>query len=285
MNVTFVNGNGSSFSIDNNNYILSDWAGFGDMRPYVQSLKAPYQHGRTYIDTLAEPKEIILTMVIKASTRQTLFNRRYVVEEAFNPLLGEGYLQWTQPNGTSIFRIDCVPSEVIFPEGEAKSHIHHTVILRLTALKPFWYNPVQQSENMAYFIGGLELPFELPFTLGEMGNTKTVVNAGNVNTPVEIHFGGPITQPIVLSNETSDKDITITQNIAADETLKITTEFGNKTVIIDDGITETDAWQYVQADSKFWELLVGNNDLVYQAASVGEGALAAIYWYNRYSGR
>jgi len=280
MLLSFINSNGESFPISGN-YILKSWWGFGELPVDIQSSKAPYQDGRTYIDTIADSRDFGFDFTIIGATRQEVFNRRLLITSHFNPKLGPGTLEWQQDDGT-IYHIDCI-SKLSFPSGDGQSANHQTVIVQLFAPNPFWYNPTQQEKIMVGFEGGLSFPFSFPFGLGSVGTQIDVLNTGDVDTPIMVYFYGEIVNP-KIQNLTTDEEISVIRTIADGDILIINTAFGEKSAMVLSGGEYINAFEYVDPDSVFWKLAPGINTVKYTASSEGANARCRLYYYHRYSG-
>ena len=111
-----------------------------------------------------------------------------------------------------------------------------------------------------------------------------VTNSGDVPTPVKLLFLGPSINPII-TNVTTGKFIKINKNIASNETLEINTGYGKKTVVIinADG-SKSNAFNFIDLNSTFWELIVGDNIITYDADSGAGSAKVYMYFSNRYEG-
>jgi hypothetical protein len=133
--------------------------------------------------------------------------------------------------------------------------------------------------------------FELIFPEGDdiifssLSNQEVIINnTGDVPAPVRIQFLGGSTNP-TITNETTGEFITVNKVIASNEILEITTGYGDKRVelIADDG-TRTNAFNYIDLDSTFFSLALGENILSYNADS-GACSTRSIYYSNKYLGR
>ena len=282
MLISFENANSEIFNIQGNYILTPNWSGFGDMPVITQLSKAPYQDGETFIDTLYDKRILTVEFAITGSTRQQVFNRRLLVNRYFNPKLGLGKLIWQQEDGT-IYHIDCIVSDLKFPDGEGQSQSHQMVIIQFIAPNPFWYDPNILTSYLVGFAGGLSFPFSFPINFGTVGTQITINNAGNVDTPILITFSGEITDP-VITNNTTGESLTIVKTINDGDTLIINTAFGSKSVRILSGGVYSNAFEYVDPDSKFWQLVPGENDISYSATSEGANAKGQLQYYQRYSG-
>mgnify|MGYP002411558008 CR=1 FL=1 len=112
---------------------------------------------------------------------------------------------------------------------------------------------------------------------GRSTRQQTIIqNNGDVETAVN---------PKVINNNTGEF-IQVNREVGADEKLIITTEFGNKRVTLKNTVTgeETNAFGWIDLDSTFFNLDVGDNLMSYSADSGQETAKVWIKWRNRYSG-
>ena len=282
MLLTYVNANDESFAIQDNCILSKNWSGFSEIPIDHQLSKAPYQDGKTYIDTLFDPRILTIEFLIKGDDRQEVFDRRLTVTKQFNPKLGVGKIIWEQEDGTEYY-IDCIPYTPIFPSGKAQNKWYQVVIVQFLAPNPFWYNPTQWENTLVGFSGGFSFPFSFPISFGTVGTEKEIVNIGNVDTPVMIYLYGELEDP-VISNATTDEEITVVETIADGDILIINTAFGEKAALLLSGGVYTNAFEYIDPDSTFWKLEPGSNTIEYSVTSEGENAKCLIYYYHRFSG-
>jgi hypothetical protein len=278
--ITFINADGEEFNISPPNYLLLNFDGFEQGQVEIQSSKAPYQDGETYIDNLFAKKIMTLEFALFGDNQQEVFDRRLIVSKRFNTRLGMGKLRLQQVAG-STYDIDVITKSIQF--GSVTSKYHNKAIIELIAPNPFWYDPTQIEQIMIGFSGGFSFPFSFPFNLGTVGSQLEVNNSGNIETPVMIYFYGEVVNP-VIQNLTTDEDIIINQTVNDGDILIINTAFGEKSVMILSGGVYTNAFEYVDPDSVFWKLAPGTNTLKYTVDSEGENAQCRIYYYHRYSG-
>lgn len=282
MKISFINANDEIFEITGNYILGKDWSGFGEINVDHKTEKAPYQDGETYIDTILGTKDIVIPFLIKGSTRQSVFDRRLIVQKAFNPKLGLGKLVWEQDDGTEYY-IDCLPFSPIFPGGKSQGKWYQQVIIRFLAPNPYWYNPTQIQEILIGFSGGLQFNWSFPISFGQVGSSVIVNNLGNVETPVLIYIYGEVVDPIITNN-TTDESIEIVGTVNDGDILIINTAFGEKgALLLSDG-EYTNVFQMVDPDSTFWYINPGLNNLSYTVTSEGENAECRVMFYYRYSG-
>lgn len=157
-------------------------------------------------------------------------------------------------------------------------------LLELSCMDPMFEDILQSSEQISTWVGGWKWKFKLPFRMKQRGEPrKNIINEGHVETPVEIEFHGPAVNPQIL-NLTTGEFIRIERELTSDDILYINTAFGEKKVeIIRDGGRE-DAFDYLDLDSQFFSLQVGDNVIEYQSENGLDPQSVQIYYYNRYIG-
>lgn len=157
-------------------------------------------------------------------------------------------------------------------------------LLELSCMDPMFEDILQSSEQISTWVGGWKWKFKLPFRMKQRGEPrKNIINEGHVETPVEIEFHGPAVNPQIL-NLTTGEFIRIERELTSDDILYINTAFGEKKVeIIRNGVRE-DAFDYLDLESKFFSLQVGDNVIEYQSENGLDPQSVQIYYYNRYIG-
>jgi hypothetical protein len=282
MLISFTNSLGETLEFDGY-YILSPkWDGFGELPVEHQRTKAPYQDGETYIDTVVNTRVPTIEFTILGDDQQEVFNRRRIVARHFNPKLGPGTLKWSQDDGSEYW-LDCVPDSPIFPSGDGRGRTFQAAILQFHAFNPFWYDPSEVQRTMVRFEGGWSFPLSFPISFGQIGTQVTVENEGDVDSPALIYLYGEVVNP-VIKNLTTGEEIEIVGTVEDGEILIINTAFGEKgALILSDG-EYVNVFQYVDPESKFWQLEPGENTLSYTVTSEGENAKCIVMFYHRYSG-
>lgn len=156
----------------------------------------------------------------------------------------------------------------------------------LRCLDPALLADVVESEQISTWIGGWEWKFSLPFHMRLRGAPQiTIVNDGQLPTPVEIVFHGPADNPRI-TNLVNGAYIQVNRSLTADDALYISTAFGDKTVEIETNGVRTNAFNYIDLDSDFqnFQLLLGDNVLEYQTSNETVPQSVQIFYRKRYLG-
>lgn len=285
--VTFTNANNQSIVLGNSRpYILLSISGTGAVETDTQMQKAPFQDGKTYIDSLLEPRIISLEIAILASTQEELYQKRREIAQVFNPKLGPGTLKYEYAGGEKEIEAISDLAPVFLSGIGNQSPEFQKALITLSCPSPFWLETYEESQKMAAWLGGLEFPLEFDpdMKFEEAGDEVTVTNAGDVEAPVVIEFNGPAENPRV-DNLTTGEYVRVNQTLLAGEKLIIKTAFGQKSVtLVDSGGNESNAMHYIDLNSTFWQLQPGENTISYTADSGAEEATVLVTWKNRYVG-
>jgi hypothetical protein len=279
--LTYVNERGQSLTFgDSAPLLVTKIEGLGSVQNRIQKQQAPYQDGSTVTGKTLSERELVIEGVILAKDKEVY--RRQLLR-VFNPKL-TGTLRYER--GTVVKEISCVPELApAFPSNMQQPH--QLFLITLLCPTPFWLDTFTESEEMADWIGGLAFPLQLPMMFaGRSTRVNTVLhNAGDVETPLTFEFIGPCTNPKVINADTGEF-IKINKELAEYEKLIITTDFGRKRVRLLNIYTgeESNAFNYIDLDSIFFQLQPGDNQLSYDADLGKESAKVWIRWRNRYLG-
>lgn len=259
-------------------FLLTDFIEEGDVDVY--NSKGILQNGSTYLNNTLNVKDISIEFVIKANTKEDLINYRKEINKTFNPQLGEGVLSYKDQIKT--WTVNCIINNL--PVFKRINDSTFKCLISITAHNPFWNDKYEVGEEISTWIGGWKFKFKLPFRFKQRGESKkNIVNEGHVETPVEIIFKGPALNPCVINNSTSEF-IKITRELTSDDILYITTEYGNKKVEIERNGVRSNAFNYIDLDSTFFQLKVGDNMLEYTTDNNLEPQSVEIRYKNRYLG-
>lgn len=156
--------------------------------------------------------------------------------------------------------------------------------IELSCMDPMFKDVVQTGESISTWVKGWAWKFTLPFKLKERGEPKkNVFNSGHTEAPIEIYFHGPAVNP-KITNLSTGEFIRIKRELTSDDILYINTAFGQKKVeIIRSGVS-TDAFDYIDLQSVFFSLQVGDNMLEYTSENGLDPQSVEVRYKNRYIG-
>ena len=147
--------------------------------------------------------------------------------------------------------------------------------------------------TMLRIIGGFEFPVPDGLELydgWEIGYRQpslivNVYNSGDVKSGIRIEFRaiGAVTNPVLLNVDTREF-IKLNISLVAGDVLTVSTGYGEKAVKLNRGGTITDAFRYLDVDSSYLQIAVGDNLFRYSADANAENLEVSIYHNNLYLG-
>jgi hypothetical protein len=281
--VTFINARGERVMFGATKpFILSHIDGTGGVPADIKSTKSPYQDGSSFIDVQLTDRTIPITGAIMAEDRQKMYELRRQLMSILNPKLGQGQLIYT--NDARSYSIQAIPEESpIFTDRLSHNQLFTASFI---ANNPYWSDLTQTVKGLRFEAGGLTFPWRLPSQFALAAYRGVFVNDGDVDTPLEIRYQGPATNPIV-QNETTGEYIKVNYELTDKDTLIINTAFGNKRVeVLNEDGTRMNVFHWIDLGSTFFQLRSGRNMLRYGSDhdSDQQSATVTVYWYNRYLG-
>ena len=280
--VVYTNSRGQSVELKSSApFLLESIGGLGDVDADIQTQKAPFQDGSTYIDSVLQERAISLEIAIIASDKPTLLQQRQYLASVFNPKLGPGTLRYE--NGETIREIEAVPDGVpVFPSGrENRGPIFQKALINLICPNPYWKSTEITEEPT--FEPLFQFPFEGVFEIGIQRDKRIIVNDGDAPAPLQIEFHGPAINPVIM-NKTTGEFIKVNQTLQEGEVMKIDTTPGKKSVyfVQTDG-SERNVFNWIDLNSTFFQLVVGENEIEYSADSDIQGAIVNIRYNKLYN--
>lgn len=263
-------------------FMLSHIDGLGGVPADIKSTKSPYQDGSSYVDVQLTERSISITGVIMAYSIEDMYEKRRLLARVLNPKLGQGRLIYT--NDYRSYAINAISDESPVIDERIANYQKFTV--SFICNDPYFQDVETATKALRSEVGGMTFPLRLPTRFALASYRGTFVNTGDVETPVEIRYKGPATNPIVTS-ETTGEYIKVNCTLLPTDTLVITTEFGNKRVeILNADGTRTNVFHWIDLGSTFFQLQTGENVLRY-GSSQDSGQLPAtvtVSWNNRFVG-
>ena len=265
-------------------FILSSVNGLGGEEANIISSDIVGSDGEFYHGRKTGPIEIGCELSVYGKTRAEMYAERMRLIGLLSLADDEhpGTLYYT--NDYISVKIGAVPKKA----GDFRTRKRNYNIGEVTFYCPVprWISLEEQSVDVSSALSGFEFPCEFD---GGVAFAKTsgiieITNNGTANTPVRITVVGPSTEPSV-KNLTTGKKIKLSRNLESNETLVIETERGNKSVTLIDRSNDTtaDAFGYLDPLSEFWELVPGNNRILYGSDGTVETGLYISY-FERYAG-
>lgn len=285
--LTYTNERGESIELSTESVyhcnVSKDVDGIAGVTNVVYSTNSMGQHGDTYVGQRIEARDIDIVGHINTRDKQQAYELRRQLLKVFNPELS-GTL--TYEFGSFKRVINCrLHGEPKLPRKEVM--IEFTI--PLDCLNPFWREEDEQKEDIASWVAAWEFPCEI-----EQDNQQSMIfgyraesvivdcyNEGDVSTGMRIRFTalGTITNPILLNVDTNEF-IKLNVTMQTGDVIEVNTKYGSKgATLIRDG-QKTDYFRYVDVDSTFMQLAIGDNNFRYDAES-GVNSMEVSIFYNK----
>ncbi len=154
------------------------------------------QDGANYYSTVLEARLISFDVYIQGESRSELVEKRNEVMRVFNPKLGMGTLYYYDiVDGMEAVakKIECVTDgEIIY--GEKLNAVTQKVSITMLAPNPTFSGLTEYENKLIGFVGGLEMPYEMPFLLATQGDSAEIDYDGDADAPLLIEFRGEATR-------------------------------------------------------------------------------------------
>jgi hypothetical protein len=243
------------------------------------------QDGDTYLGSRIQSREIEIFCTVNTRDKDEALTMRRKLNHVLNPQIGATLLY---EFGDFRRVIDCrVDNAPVF----SRRAIFEDCTVQLICLNPFWREETESVTDIAAWIGAFEFELEIPDDEGiEMGRREpsiivNVYNEGDVKSGIKIDFRaiGTVVNPYLLNVYTGEF-IKINYTLAAGDILSVSTYYGGKEVTLKTGGAAVDAFRYLDADSSYMQLEVGDNLFRYDATSGLDALEVSIYHSNQYLG-
>lgn len=244
------------------------------------------QDGKTYLSNTLDILDLTLEVTLKGSTEEELINYRNKVNKVFNPKAGQGWLIYK--DDVKEKKVKCILNKIPF-FNVISSRVSNGLI-SLTANNPYWLDMLESKEEIALWIGSFEFPLELVEGGIEMGYREPSLivntnNTGDVECGMRIEFKALATlETPSLLNINSSEFIKINKGMVSGEIISVSTYFGAKKITSTlNGVT-TNIFNYIDFNSTFLQLDVGDNLFRYDATTGLDNLEVTIYYNQQYLG-
>jgi len=288
--ITFTNKYGNSLTFARGfPYMLEHIGGIGTVLSKPLTQRGFMQDGSRYFGSLLEPREMSLILWIQGTTREDLLAKRNGVLSVFNPKAGEGKLTYSNDSGT--WQIAATVTQT--PQIDT---VHNALVQRfsiaLYCADPAWLEAGEgeQEESFTAFDGGVSFPancyagdntVDTPLTFGTQGDTVTIDNQGNLETPLLIEFKGPGLRHRMVNTATGEK-VELVLPLKASESVFVNTKPQSIEAYRMVNGKKVMAFNYLNPASKYFSLSPGENNIMFSAAH-GE-ATATVTYTERFVG-
>jgi len=286
MQLIYTNSSGGSITLAYSRpFFIEQIDGTGAVQNILNTQKGVNQDGVTLLSKDLDIRQITLQGTILAYSKLEIMNYRKQMIQAFNPKLS-GTLTYIYEGGQKI-----IPCEIYMaPVFSGINFISEKLLITLNCMSPYWEDLEQIRADIALWVGEFEFPLEIVSSGIEMGMRQPslivdVDNTGDVECGMVVQFTAlaALTNPSLLNVNTQEY-IKINKTMVAGEVINISTGFGNKRITSSlNGIT-TNAINFIDLNSTFLQLSVGDNLFRYNADTNIDNLVVALYFTPQYLG-
>lgn len=278
----YTNERGESieFSADSPYFVnvANDVKGISDIRNTLYTSSSMGQHGETYIGQKIEARDIDIKGSINKRDKDRVLELRRKAQKVLNPEL-RATLTYVYKDFVRV--IDCkVDNAPVF----SRKKVFNDFTIQLSCPSPFWRETQEDKKDIASWIAKLEFELEIPedegieFGYREPNVIVDVYNEGDVETGMRIEFRatGTLSKPILLNVDTGEY-IQVNTELQAGDIVTINTEYGSKGATLQRGGNITDYFRFIDVDSTFMQLQIGDNVFRYDAESGVDALEVTLY--------
>lgn len=279
--ITF--GIGSKYHVN----VQKDVTGISDLTNTIYSTSSMGQHGDTYAGNRIEPREIEIYGKIQDPDKDTQLRLRRDALKILNPEL-DGTLYYIYGDFTRK-----IGAKVKESPRFTHKDISQEFSIVFKCLDPFWNEESEQRTDVASWIGDWEFPCEIDkddpedmiFGHHEESIIVDVYNAGHVSTGMKVVFRalGALSNP-QLFNVNTREFIKVNFDMVAGDVITVDTSYGNKSITLQRSGEETNLYRYMDADSTFLQLDIGDNIFRYDADAGETNLEVTVYFAQKYLG-
>ena len=283
----YINNNNKSIELGNAApFLVTTIDGLGSPQNEIYTQKSPYQDGVTATHSSLGPRNIVIEGKIIDSNRENRQAYRYKLLSIFNPKL-DGKL--IIDLGSAQRQIDCKVEQAPYFSSNSEQN-YQNFSISLLAPNPYWQDINTIKEEVAIWRGAFEFPLELLEEGIEIGFRESslivnVYNAGDVACGMKIQFHAlaTVVNPSLFNVNTREY-FKINKTMQAGEVLTVTTHFQNKRVELNANGVVSNAFNWIDLDSTFLQLEVGDNLFRYDADEGLNNLEVSIYYTPQYLG-
>ncbi|MCL2703746.1 MAG: phage tail family protein [Defluviitaleaceae bacterium] len=282
--------------------IDKDVTGLSEISNDIVSIISMGQDGNTEIGSRIKARDIEIVGHINMRDKDLIHRTRRRMNRILNP----------QFTGLLIFEFGNIRRVISCSVQEASPDVANPVlprfIIQVFCSNPFWREDTETRQDIATWIGGFEFPIdradddlpqglEIPidpddpteptWEIGwrEPSLIVNVFNGGDVRAGMRIDFRalGYLDKPFLL-NVVTGEFIRMNTDMQAGDVITINTAWGEKGITLRRAGVTTDAFRYLDPDSRYLQLAVGDNIFRYDAEENMYNLDVTIHHNNLYLG-
>lgn len=281
---TWIDADGAEQPLDIDEGVDVEWGVIGRFMPPVDFIEeeVPLEDGVRVRRPKVRARDLVLPITVMGATEVELRTRIRTWLSRLNPTRGAGRLRVTAPDGSQrelhCYYADGMQGNESIDEAGL---VWQRFAVMLRAGDPYWYDsstvvvPFTTGEAATFF------PiFPLRLSGSEVFAETTVDNTGDVKTWPIWTITGP-GSGLVLRNLTTGKELSLSRELSAGETITIDTSPGVKTITLNDG---TNLMGEMDDGWSLWPIERGSNSIRIELTGATEDSSVMLVYRRRYLG-
>lgn len=266
-------------------YFATEVGGISDITSALYTSESMYQHGESLIGVKISSRDIDISGLInKVDKNESLVYRRKLAR-VLNPEL-DAILVYSYGDFSKSIRVRSKNAPIF---KDKNNRVEFDV--NLHACDPFWRDTSELAQDIASWMALFHFPLEIPVDEGIMFGQRQpslivdVFNEGDVSTGMRIVFraSGTVVNPSLLNIDTRE-EMKLNVRMNAGDEITINTEYGSKAVTCLRNDEVLNYFRFIDVDSTFMQLAIGDNLFKYDAEEGNELLECTIYYSNKYLG-
>lgn len=268
-------------------FFLQGLSGTDGINADITKINAAGQDGTTITNVNLTDRQMRLQGTIKGYSKADIETYRKKLLQVFNPKV-QGWLQYEY--GDVKRKIRCQVESATRFSKKFTGYRYQDFLIDFVCANPYWQNLNEIEQNIAKWSGLLEFPLEITEEGIEVGMRQpsvivNIFNSGDVECGIKVEFKAlaTVVNPLLLNINTMEF-IKINRTMEEGEVITVTTHFGNKRAELEKSGIKSNAFNYVDIESTFLQLDIGDNMLRYNADEGLDNLSISIYYTPQYLG-
>ena len=266
--ITFTNSRGESIEFTDHSSYLIQGLDLGVVGANESSYTGYDQDGEVYRKSSLDKRQVILKFAIVCDESAQHLKARNFLMKVFNPKTGQGIFKYSYDGVER--KLICVADGLpLMPLKPGTTFTQGEVVL--LAHDPYFYDLSPTKISVATWRNALKFPLTITrqgmiFGYKEPSLIANIINEGDIECGLTIEFiaKGTVKNPSLLNINTQEY-IKVNRTMVAGERITVSTGYNNKKIVSElDGIT-TNIMNYLDLNSTFLQLEVGDNLFRYDA--------------------
>lgn len=232
----------------------------------IASIKSNFEDGIEVQKILYKKRVMSIISNFEGGNEVELSEIRQSIASVISSKKGRLEVKFYRSNNFSdsenIFTLKEVWAKINFPANNRTTETQFLEIT-LTATNPYFHAEPKEIEFNNNLLGdGLQFSIEFSIEFEEITNQNEIINNGDTDIDVELIFSGVLNNMIITNNSQEGRFLQLVTNVSSIQELIVN---GKNRIVTIDGVN---AFDFLTEDSKFFELVTGINEIIFNAGNI-----------------